>query len=349
MPLQVGAKQVLHRLAAALLLSTCFTHLYRYIIGSPITENWPVYLSDLAFGTVYFALLYTVYRYVRQVFHIRFSRQRLSKRRFALSLLTFVFVSLLLLWGMRSLYLALAAQPASPPVESQLRLLYVAMASFAFLYFVFLTFLQLTRETQSMSVQAEKLQRERAQAQINILKNQTSPHFLFNTFNTLSSLIYIEEEETTIQFIQELKSVFRYITGNRHRELVELRAELDFVNAYFYLLKIRFRESIQLELCLPESTEGLLLPPLTLQMLLENAVKHNGFSKAAPLCISIAAEDAYLRIRNNLQVRETAGGDSMGIGLQNIINRYRYLTDRQVEITCTGESYTVVIPLLRHA
>ncbi|MER2999496.1 sensor histidine kinase [Pontibacter populi] len=348
-PLQDKVKQVLHRLASAIVLSICFTLLYGYIIGATGIDNWRNYVSDIAFGALYFALLHEGYLFVEHWFSIRFSNQQLSVKRFVMAVFTFVCSSVLLLWGMRSIKLLLLTQQVNSETESQLRLLYVTIGIVAFLYFMLLTFLQLIRDIQQASVKAEKLQRERAQAQINTLKNQISPHFLFNTFNTLSSLIYIEEDKTTIQFIQELKRVFRYIMGNKHKELVELKTELSFVNAYFYLLKIRFQDSILLEMFLPEHAHTSFLPPLTLQMLLENAVKHNTFSKAAPLHIRITAEGTLLSITNNLQVREAAAGDSMGIGLQNIINRYQYLTDQQVEIYQSEQNYTVKIPLLRHA
>lgn len=347
----VWEKKVFRQLTVALLLSVFFTHLYEYMVSAKLIDSWEDYVADVLFGTLYFSFYYAGYQYINRTFKIRFSRQRLSIKRIALALLSFLVFSIVLLWGMRSLFLWLLSifiSQENGPADNELRLVYVAMAIVSFLYYVFFTFLQLTKDIQNTSLQAERLQRERAQAQFNTLKNQISPHFLFNTFNTLSSLIYIEEEEKTVQFIQELKSVFRYILDNRNRELVELQTELDFVRAYFYLLKIRFKESIQLALQLPESVFQYEIPPLTLQMLIENAVKHNAFSKAEPLHIDITADGQYLQVRNNRQARAAMEADSHGIGLQNIINRYRYLTDMKVEVNLTERVFSAKIPLIQH-
>ncbi|MGA0555191.1 sensor histidine kinase [Larkinella sp. VNQ87] len=191
----------------------------------------------------------------------------------------------------------------------------------------------------------ESLARESVQSQLEVLKNQLDPHFLFNSLNTLAALIDDENHDAQ-QYLERLSDVYRYVLVSRSKNTVPLEEEIRFLDAYVYLNKIRFRENLQVEKHLSPEAYRQFVTPLSLQMLIENAIKHNVVSKENPLKIKIQQEgDQYLVIENNIQ-EKTILEKSTRVGLQNIINRYSLLTDRQVEVIRSGGLFTVKIPLL---
>jgi LytS/YehU family sensor histidine kinase len=192
--------------------------------------------------------------------------------------------------------------------------------------------------------EAEQLQREFAQVRLQALRSQVNPHFLFNSLSVLSSLVHVSPEQSE-QFIHHLAKAYRYILEQKETELVSLKEELGFLDAYFFLLQIRFSQKIKLEKQVATEAETLRLPPLTLQLLVENAVKHNRMSAQEPLVIKVSAEGATLVVENNIQSREKAES-STGVGLENIRKRYAMLTEKKPVITQSENSFRVRIPLL---
>jgi hypothetical protein len=191
----------------------------------------------------------------------------------------------------------------------------------------------------------EALARENVQSQLETLKNQLDPHFLFNSLNTLASLI--EEENIPAQtYLDRLSDVYRYVLLSREKNTVTLEEEMQFLDAYVYLNKIRFRENLQIETQISTPTYQQHVAPLSLQMLIENAIKHNIVSKEKPLKIKILEDGNFLTIENNLQEKKTFE-KSTKVGLQNIINRYRLLTEREVEVWNDSISFCVKLPLLK--
>lgn len=193
----------------------------------------------------------------------------------------------------------------------------------------------------------ESLMLEGVQSQLEVLKNQLDPHFLFNSMNTLAALI--DDDNTDAQdYLERLSDVYRYVLVSRNKNTVLVEEEIAFVEAYVYLNKIRFRENLQVETQLSADIYQKHVTPLSLQMLIENAIKHNVASRENPLKIRIQQEGSdYLVIENNI-LEKTILEKTTRVGLQNIINRYGLLTDRQVEIIREQGLFTVKIPLLAH-
>jgi PAS domain S-box-containing protein len=189
-----------------------------------------------------------------------------------------------------------------------------------------------------------RLQKEKLQSQFETLRSQVNPHFLFNSLNVLTSLIKIEPDLAE-QFTIRLSMVYRYVLENKDKDLVTLETELDFLKAYTFLLDIRFSGKMKVDVRLSENEMQLKVVPLALQLLIENAIKHNTFSRTKPLLVNITAEEDYLVIENNLQVRE-AHVQSTGVGLQNIGSRYAYFTERKVISGIEDDKFIVKIPLL---
>ena len=201
------------------------------------------------------------------------------------------------------------------------------------------------REWQSSTIETEKLTKANLQSQFDSLKNQVSPHFLFNSLNTLSSLIE-DDQEKAIQFVNQLSKVYRYLLQNNEKELSTLHDELEFLNAYYFLLKTRFGEGITLDIDIKDKFKPYLLPPLTLQILVENAVKHNIVSVSKPLQINIEVKDEnILFVRNNLQ-KKTLNVVSNGMGLTNISAKYKLLNKPGIEIIENEIEFIVSLPLL---
>ncbi len=193
--------------------------------------------------------------------------------------------------------------------------------------------------------EVEKYKTESLQAQFINLKNQINPHFLFNNLSVLSSLVY-KDQDRAVDFIQELSKVYRYVLDNQESELVALENELNFIESYAYLLKIRFDSSLKVNISLDSCNKELLVPPMSLQLLVENCIKHNEVSGENPLHIEISCAENYLQVRNNLQKRNNTEKSS-NLGLKNIVNRYKHFTDQEVIISQSDSTFLVKIPLLK--
>lgn len=194
-------------------------------------------------------------------------------------------------------------------------------------------------------LEVERYKTESANANLQNLKNQLNPHFLFNNLSVLTSLIYINQDKA-VAFINELSKVYRYTLDNKNAELVSLREELDFLYHYIYLLKIRFDSSISFNFSIDEKRINFYLPPMCLQMLVENTIQHNEASQAKPLNVLIYTNENYLIIQNLIQKRSDVN-DSSGIGLKNIQLRYSYFTDDKIEISNDGTKFMVSLPLIK--
>lgn len=192
----------------------------------------------------------------------------------------------------------------------------------------------------------EKFKRESLAFQYESLKNQVNPHFLFNSLNVLSSLV-MKDQEGSVQFIRQLSEVYRYVLEQKDREVVDLDTELRFVESYIYLQKIRYTDNLIIDISPDVSAHsGIQVIPMSVQMLVENAIKHNIISAEEPLKIKISMEDGYLTVRNNLQARHTVP-ETGNIGLKNIKSRYEYLTDKEFHVINNGEEFVVKVPLVQ--
>lgn len=205
--------------------------------------------------------------------------------------------------------------------------------------FYFSRLLQAERET-------EQLKKENLQTQLDSLKQQVNPHFLFNSLNTLSYLIS-EDAEKAEEFLDEMCKVYRYLLRNNENELTNLATELQFIRSYFHLLKTRYGDSLHLNLAVEPSDEQRLLPSLTLQLLVENAVKHNVIHKDHPLTVHISTHaDGQLTVKNNLQkkVQKVASNQ---VGLSNIASKFSLLKQPNIRVEQTETEFMVTIPLIQ--
>ncbi|QSE98786.1 sensor histidine kinase [Fulvivirga lutea] len=218
---------------------------------------------------------------------------------------------------------------------------------YAILISLFITLIFTSRaflfEWRSAAIASEKMRADKFEGQYQSLKNQLNPHFLFNSFNTLSNLVHEDQDKAT-EFIQKLSKIYRYVLEVQKEELVSLGQELSFLESYIGLQKLRFGDSLLVSMDVKH--KNLLIPPLTLQLLLENAIKHNIISKDQPLEIKIFDKEDSITISNNLQPKDV-GENSTGIGLENIRSQLNYFTSSKLNVIKSDDAFVVEVPLLK--
>jgi two-component system LytT family sensor kinase len=193
-------------------------------------------------------------------------------------------------------------------------------------------------------VKAERLEKEKTQVQFDNLKNQLNPHFLFNALTSLNSLIF-ENQGLASQFLQHLSKVYRYVLQNKDKNFVTVQTELDFIENYVFLLRTRFEAALTITFRIDTHSKDKAIVPVTLQILIENALKHNVVDKDRPLSIRIETNDDYLVVSNNLQVRKLVETSNKQ-GLENLKSLYAFLTDKPVQISSNEAEFSVSVPLV---
>ena len=222
--------------------------------------------------------------------------------------------------------------------------LLIALAVSVILLFVEVS-TQFFQNWKSSLLEVERYKTENVKAQLSNLKSQVNPHFLFNNLSVLSSLVY-KDQDKAADFIQHLSKVYRYLLDSQQQELVPLKTEMEFIKAYLYLLQIRFDKNLIVNTRLEEEDLKLFLPPLALQILVENVIKHNEVSDEHPLHLEINSQKGILEVRNSLRRRSMVENVS-GTGLRNIMERYRFFSDRAIEVQETMIEFIVRLPLLQ--
>jgi two-component system LytT family sensor kinase len=196
---------------------------------------------------------------------------------------------------------------------------------------------------QNSRLENELLERSHLRAQLISLQQQISPHFLFNSLSTLKT---IASDQPTKNYIVQLANVYRYVLNFNESYLTPLKDELTFIKSYLYIMNERFEDALVINIKIPDEQLKFLIPPLSLQLLIENAIKHNTISPENPLHITIMTDDSpALIVTNNLQLKKNAE-EGTGTGLKNIAERYRLLLHKSVQITNDGSYFSVNLPLL---
>lgn len=190
----------------------------------------------------------------------------------------------------------------------------------------------------------EELKRENLLAKYEALKNQVNPHFLFNNLNTLSGIVE-QKPGLATEFIKKLSDIYRYVLEQSDKELVSIHNEMEFVRDYIFLSKMRFGESLVFNSDLSASN-NILIVPLGLQMLIENAIKHNIISDKKPLKIEIEIEEGFVVMKNNLQKKNTICSGKEPLGIENLKKRYAYLSNAPVEVIESNNTFIVKLPII---
>ena len=327
------------------------------LIGIPVIVVLLVFLSDnqeirypsrlLILRIVKYVIYVTLYwecsRFIFMYMRNRFPALKQTGKRIAIqsgTMLLFISLAGIIIAGINYVYPMDKGEPFWTEYESvfskSLILLSIVTIIYECAYFF-------GRWEHSL-YESERLKKESLISQLELLKNQISPHFLFNSLNALITLVP-EDPKLSVLFIQRLSNVYRHVLNYNEKNVVDLETELKFLDDYIFLNKMRFGENLRIVYQLPVNLENMKVIPFTLQMLVENAIKHNIVSGKKPLTITISKVGNFIMVKNNLQVK-TSGVESTGTGLQNITNRYELLTNKQVEVIADTANFSVSLPLI---
>lgn len=193
-------------------------------------------------------------------------------------------------------------------------------------------------------MKAKNLEKELSQIRFEVLKSQINPHFMFNSLNVLSGLISVDAEKAQL-FIDEFSQIYRYVLETIEQPVVTLSQELEFMRSYLFLQQIRYGEALISRVNIPSELLSMVLPPLSLQVVLENAIKHNIVNEAKPLTIEIFSEGACLIVRNNLQPK--ISGTSTGLGLKNFVRRYAMVSALEPSFAIVNHYFVAKLPLIQ--
>jgi sensor histidine kinase YesM len=298
-----------------------------------------------------YAMLYSVSLYIANAFLFVYLDKvfgeinRFSPRRILIGFVSSFFISIFVIFLLR-IFAEVIVEKRSLLnfLEQEKPSNYIESSVITFIVLLGVHALHFYKIYQEGKVTQQKIIAGTANAKFESLKNQIDPHFLFNSLNVLSSLIE-ENPDNAQRFTTSLSKIYRYVLEQKDKELVSVEDELSFAKTYMNLLKMRFENSLFYELPATEINMDAKVVPLSLQLLLENTVKHNVVSEQKPLKIRIFVDGDYLAIQNDLQKKDVLQ-DRQGVGLQNIVNRYAIVTNRKVMVEENDKTFTVKIPIL---
>ena len=317
-------------------------------INIVITRSLPSLLSlkwNFIFTMLYSVVLYFANALIFIQLDKYFEKNRFHLKRLVIGFLASFFVSGLAIFFLRMLEdVGFENKTIQEFIQNEMPANYVVAMVITIIVSLVVHLVYFYKSFQENKLKEQKIIAGTASAQFESLKNQIDPHFLFNSLNVLSSLIE-ENPESAQKFTTSLSKIYRYVLEQKDKELVSVAEELQFAKTYMNLLKMRFENSITFEIPEGFDNEEAKVVPLSLQLLLENCIKHNVVSEAKPLHVKISIENGQLVITNNLQKKEVLQ-DRKGVGLQNIVNRYGILTKRKVLVEENEKEFKVLLPIL---
>jgi sensor histidine kinase YesM len=315
-----------------------------FMYGSKIAFNQQLGIMFL-YTMLYSIVLGYANRFVFVYLDKKYSRDRFSTKRMITGFITSFLVTIFIIFLLQIfINVVIEGETLKEYWANEKLSNYVFSTAMSFIILLCFYVFYIYKEYNESKVKEQKIIAGTANAKFESLKNQIDPHFLFNSLNVLSSLIE-ENPDSAQKFTTSLSKIYRYVLEQKDKDLVTLQEELAFAKTYMNLLKMRFENSISFEL--PETfyNQEAKVVPLSLQLLLENCIKHNIVSEQKPLNISITVADNYLIIQNDLQKKDLMY-DRRGVGLQNIISRYSILTQKKVLINESNGVFAVHLPIL---
>ena len=281
--------------------------------------------------------------YITKILDNRLPWVTYKERRFILQVLIGLLVSLVCI---TLLYIVLKKIYTDTDPDT-LQLLLINIYGIALIVPVISIFfgLKFLNEWNRYKLESERLEKENARSQMMSLRNHLDPHFLFNNLNILSSLMD-HDIELSQTYLVKFAEVYRTILKSELSDLTTLSEEMELIRAYIFLIQIRWKDGLDIEIKFDDKELNYALPPLSVQMLIENAIKHNVISKSSPLRIDLEISDKYLKVTNSKELKLSNKSKSGGTGLENIKNRYAYFTDIPVLIEDSEKHFSVSLPLL---
>ncbi|MET0463874.1 MAG: histidine kinase [Chitinophagaceae bacterium] len=332
------------RLIGAILIPPMALALNCMIFGSAYFQSWQSFLWPTLITMAMVLVLYTLCSMITVVLSNHFPLYSQTFKRIGIAIICYVIITIIgitiLFFGydyirVMGLSVKMTNYPWMVVVGITGNLLFTSFNEGASFY----------EKWRKLVDEADQLKKENLQSQLEGLKGQVNPHFLFNSLNSLSSLIS-DEPEKAEKFLDELSKVYRYLLRTNEDGLTSLDTEMQFIYSYFHLLKTRYGDGLEMEVRINERYLVYMLPPLTLQILVENAVKHNMILKDQPLKILIMTTNSgKLLVSNNLQRKERMVSSNR-VGLINIVNKYRLMKQEEITVRDDGKEFAVAVPLI---
>lgn len=299
--------------------------------------NLPEALVNAALTSSFAIVMWYVNLFMLSWYARKTPRQKLSYRRLFITLGVGIVVMFALAWIQQLILSHINFGPVMLMIE--VRGLLINLVCYMFLHL-----LQQNYENRHVTMQLEQMKNDNLAAQYELLKQQVNPHFLFNSLNTLKAMVENGEKEA-VDFILKLSNFYRYTLESRKSDLIRVTEEMEIVNAFLFLQNARFEGGFTFVDTLDKNVLQTYIPPFTLQLLIENCLKHNIVSQEKPLHIRLYTEQDKLVLENPIQLKS---GDhhSMGVGLENINLRYRHLLDKQIDISDNQNIFKIKLPLI---
>jgi two-component system, LytTR family, sensor kinase len=309
---------------------------------------WWVHLAGFFIQLLFMSFMWQLIKFVNAILEKRFALEK----RPATQIFLQVFVTLILLSPI--LYLSYTFFNPYLPAFMHGRVLVLLIVVFfmvimlmTFVYYTYTLFLKQKKsseESARLQVMAARLEKETSMMRYHHLKNQVNPHFLFNAFTSLDGLVQTDPPLAS-EFIRHLSKVYRYVLEHKENEVVSLETEIDFIQHYISLLQIRYKDAVEIELTISAAAIEKGIVMVTLQMLIDNAIKHNIVHAATPLKIRVWDEDDYLHVANNKQLRKQIETSNKQ-GLKQLQELYTFLTAKAIAIKDNEHSFEINLPLL---
>ena len=315
------------------------------LVWAPHTRNWFTLFSEYMLFLVGTSIIWISNRYVIFYFRHRYPRFKAFGYRVRFQLLINILISALPVVSLSYVYCISFVKISFGIFLLESRELFLTSLILVLLINVFYECLFLAEYWQMSELEAERYRKVSLEARYQNLKNQLNPHFLFNSFNTLANLID-EDSQKAQQFVEGLSDVYRYVLNSQKKDWIELSEEIKCMHAYLFLLKMRHENNLHIHIHLEDKYYNYLIPPLSLQMLIENAIKHNEISEENPLQIQIFSQNEHIVVRNNRKQRKVIKSSTQ-VGLKNIQQRYRHLSGKTINVQESAEQFIVHLPIIK--
>jgi sensor histidine kinase YesM len=301
------------------------------------SHEW--YIAALILTVLFTEVVFQLNRWLNRITPWELNPQR----RMLVQGITHIFVGLVIFSFLRLAYIYVLSVKSFILLSDELLIAFYIICAIVVLNLIDFGVILINQWRYSLA-EAEKYKKESAEFEFEMLQAQINPHFLFNSLNTLSSLVY-EDADKSSEFIRRLSDVYRHVLEARQKDLISISEELSFIKSFIFLLELRFDKKLSISIEIDQELFERKMAPLTLQMLIENAVKHNIVSDKRPLHVRVFNNDKYIIVENPLQPKtDKAKGNKMG--LKNISNRYKALCGEDVVIVEDNEKFTVKVPVI---
>ncbi len=335
------SKQFLKYLGKELLLILLLSSIMAYLMGLNQSQEWQYMWKRFVITFVIWLVMWFGNAYVSHLMDKVYSWLRDPGKRFLIGIVASAVYSVLAMLVLKVFFVLLMHINITD--DSPWVLVFTAAISVLVLSAFYLKmFLSSWRD---LALQEEKIKNELLVSNFETLKSQVNPHFMFNSLNTLTSLIY-QNQDLAAKYVGQLSKVYRSVLTTQKEEVITVAEELKTLESYIFLQSIRFEDKFKVKVELSEEVKKKYIPPMVLQMLIENCIKHNEITEENPLIVEVCTEGDMICVKNKIAEKVVLPGDNSSIGLTNIKARYQMLSDIPVEILNDGKLFTVKLPLL---